>query len=134
MNISTFRDENCDNNERLDIFRNLENGIKPIIYNAKDDPEKLAILIEILREQGIRFAKLFNETLSDEEFFKIYQEFYIWNTDAIIANHHQEDFPNPVICTIKTNDVTTKNVYFEHQLKVPACSYELGTQSTYWKV
>ena len=24
-----------------------------------------------------------------------------------------------------------KNVYFEHQLKVPACSYELGTQSTY---
>lgn len=77
------------------------------VYENEQRPKKLLELAHALEEQKARFSSLFDETLNDTEFFKIYKEFYRWDTDAIVANCNQSAFPQPKTSIIKTSDVTS---------------------------
>ena len=111
MNISTFKDEHYADMDKIGIFSwiiHIKKGRSPrCVYENERNPKKLLELAHSLEAQKASFARLFDETLSDTEFFQIYKQFYRWDTDAIIANCNQSAFPNPKTSIIKTSDVTS---------------------------
>ena len=110
MNISTFKDNNYKDMDKISLFHTIISKGKKIplcVYNCGLNPKPLLSLARSLTESKNNFQKLFDTTISDIEFFQIYKQFYRWDNDAIIANMNEELFPNPTTTTIKTNDVTS---------------------------
>lgn len=111
MGISTFKDENYEVSDRLSIFTCVNIGIKnptpmaQCVYNNQNNPKELLRISENLKQTKDEFERLFDKSLSDIEFFKIYKSFYRWDNDAIIAKSNADAFPNPQKTIIKTNDV-----------------------------
>ena len=111
MNISTFKDEKYEDMDKISLFSwiiHTKKGRYPMcVYENENNPKKLIELAKALEKQKANFLKLFDENLSDTEFFQIYKQFYRWDTDAIVANCNQSAFPKPKTTIIKTSDVTS---------------------------
>ncbi len=111
MNISTFRDNNYPDMNKIGVFSwitHVKKGKQTYnVYCNKEYPEKLMQISRSLEKQKANFERLFDDNLSDTEFFEIYKDFYQWDNDAIIADILSELFPQPVTTTVKTDDVVS---------------------------
>lgn len=111
MEISTFKDENYEGLDGAPLFSFITVGKKnptkiiAFVYQNRDNLDALLEIAKNLAKAKAKFERLFDKSLSDIEFFKIYKSFYRWDNDAIIAKSNAGAFPNPKKTIIKTNDV-----------------------------
>lgn len=111
MEISTFKDENYEGLDGSPLFSFITVGKKnptkiiAFVYQNRDNLDALLEIAKNLPKVKAKFERLFDKSLSDIEFFKIYKSFYRWDNDAIIAKSNAGAFPHPQKTIIKTNDV-----------------------------
>lgn len=113
MEISTFKDENYEGLDGSPLFSFITVGKKnptkiiAFVYQNRDNLDALLEIAKNLPKVKAKFERLFDKSLSDIEFFKIYKSFYRWDNDAIIAKCNEDSFASPKKSTLKTNDVVS---------------------------